>query len=179
MKEQRRRKFFIKGNFQINFILGFILLLFTEVLLTAVIIYQSSYSATEKAMYKSHLVIEKSSQIIGPIILKVNLWVILASIVFAGIAAIISYSRYCAFFEEIIRGLKNLKDNNTSFRIKSGGGMNTRELIKDFNHAAAYLDKRQAGLKIILDALSMERELKNIEKLHIQLCSIIAEKSHE
>jgi len=179
MEKQKRRKFFIKGNFQINFILGFILLLFIEVMFAAMIIYKLSYSATEEAMFKSHLMIEKSSQIIEPIILKVNLCVILASILLAGIGTMIGYFRYRSLFSEIIRGLKNLKDNNSTFRINLGGGKNTRELIREFNHAASYLDKHQADLKIMLDSLSGENELKNIEKLHIQLCSIIAEKNYK
>ncbi len=179
MEKYKRKGFFVKGNFQINFILGFILLLFIEVMLAATIIYKLSYGATEDAMFKSHLLIEKSSQIVGPIILKVNLCVIVISVVLAGILTLISYFRHRVLFDEIIRGLENLKSNHTAFRINLGSGKKAQELVKEFNQAAAYLDKHLADLRADLDELLVEKEFKNIKQLHNRLFSLLAEKTPE
>lgn len=175
MNKNRRKPFFIKRNFRITFIIGFITLLFIEVILAGLFIYKLSAAAVEKEAFRSHISINKSSQITGPIILKVNVFSIIISIILAGLIVTVSYYRNRDLFNKIIEGLENLRDNNLSFRIVARGGKKTRELIKEFNAAASYFEQRGNKLHFVLEGLFAEKELKNIEKLHNQLSAIITE----
>lgn len=175
----KRKPFFIKRNFQITFIIGFVALLFIEVMLSGLFIYRLSAAAVEKAAFRSHITINRSAQIIGPIILKVNACGIIVSILLAGLAVAITYRRSRDLFNKIIEGLNNLRDNNLSFRIDERGSRKTAAFINEFNEAATYFEQRMNNLRFILEAAIAEKELKNIEKLHNRLSSLIAEKDPE
>jgi hypothetical protein len=175
MYTHKRQQFFVKGNFQIAFITGFIMLLFIEVIGAGVCIYRLSYEAIEASTYRSHISLESASQIIGPVILKVNMYVIFTSIILAGLAAAITCFKLHGLFDKIIEGLKNLKYNNTAFRIAESGRKNTRELIKEFNQAASCLDTRMTNVRRLLDLIATEKNLSNLEKLHNKLYSVLAE----
>lgn len=179
MNKFKRKSFFLKGNFQIAFIIGFILLLLLEVMLAGFFIYRLSEETLEKAAFSSHITIDRSAQLIKPVILKVNIYTMLMIVLIAGLAVTITNLRLHALFSKIIKGLENLKDNNTSFQIKPHGRKQARELIKEFNQAASYLDKRLAGLRHVIDSLLGEKELGHIAKLHDKLYSIIAGKNRE
>jgi len=166
MYKQKRKTFFIKGNFQIVFILGFILLLFIEVSLAGIFIYKSSAYALEKVAYSSHISIDKTAQIIKPIVIKVNASVILISIILAACIMALAGISLHSLFNRIIEGLKNLKNNNTSFRISQCGGKDTRELIKEFNQAAIALDKKKNDLNLLINSILAEKDLKTITNLH-------------
>jgi len=176
MNRHKRKPFFIKENFQTTAIICFVLLLFIEVMAAGLFIYRLSEGAIENAEYSSHITISSGSQLIKPIILKVNACAILISVLLACLAAAIMYLRLRALFGKIINGLENLRDNNTSFRINQHGIKNTRELIKEFNQAASSLDKRLADSRDTLDSLIKERGLRHISKLHSRLYSIVAGK---
>ncbi len=175
MNKNRRKPFFIKRNFQITFIIGFIALLFIEVILAGLFIYRLSNAAFEKETFRPHISINKSSQITGPIILRVNVCSIIISILLAGLIVTISYYKNRDLFDKIIEGLENLRDNNLSFRINARGGKKTVKLINEFNAAASYFEQRWNNLRVVLDELIAEKELRNIEKLHNRLTSIITE----
>jgi hypothetical protein len=175
MNKNRRKPFFIKRNFRLTFIIGFIALLFIEVILTGVFIYKLSAAAVEKEAFRSHISINKSSQITGPIVLKVNVFSVIISIILAGIIVTVSYYRNRNLFDKIIEELENLRDNNLSFRIDAAGGKKARELINEFNAAASYFEQRGNNLQAVLDKLIAEKELENIEKLHNKLSSILTE----
>lgn len=176
MNKQKRKLFIIKSNFQIAFIVGFILLLFIEVMAASLFIYRLSAETIEDAVFSSHITIDRSTQIIRPIVLKVNTCFILISIFLSGLVIVIVYLRFHALFSSIIEGLENLRGNNTSFRIKLRGRKNTRELIKEFNQAASSIDSRITLLRGTIDSLLQKKELKDIERLHNKLYSLIADK---
>ncbi len=179
MSKFKRKKFFLKDNFQLAFITGFILLLLFEVMLAGFFIYKLSAKALEEAAFSSHINIISSEQLIKPVVLKVNIYTMLTIVLIAGLAVAIANLRLHALFSKIIKGLENLKDNNTSFCIEPRGRKQTRELIKEFNQAASYLDKRLAGLRHVIDPLIEEKELKHIVKLHNKLYSIITGNNRE
>lgn len=172
----KRKLFFIKRNFQLNFILVFTALLFMEVLLSGLFIYRLSASAIEKEAFRSHIAINSGAQVIGPIILKVNACGIVVSILLAALAVTITYRRNRDLFNKLTEGLDNLRDNNPSFRIDPRGSKKTAALINDFNEAASTFEQRLNNLRFILDAAIAEKELKNIEKLHARLYAIVAER---
>jgi hypothetical protein len=176
INRNKRKLFFIKRNFQIDFIISFVALLFMEVSISGIFIYRLSAAAVENAAFRSHITINRSAQIIGPIILKVNACGIIVSILLAGLAMAITYRRNRDLFNKITAGLDNLRDNNPSFRIEPYGGKKTKSFINEFNAAASYFEQRLNNLRFILDSAIREKELINIEKLHARLSSIIAEK---
>lgn len=155
--------------------MGFIALLFIEVIVTDLFIYRLSSAAIEKEAVRSHIIINRSAQIIGPVILKVNIAAIIISIILAGLIAAIINQRNRNLFNKLIEGLENLKDNNLSFRIDARGGKKTVDLINDFNNTAAYFEQRRNNLRVVLDELIAEKKLDNIEKFHKRLFSIITE----
>lgn len=175
----KRKPFFIKRNFQINFIMGFVTLLFMEALLASVFIYKLSADRIEEAAFRSHISINRSAQIIGPIILAINACSIVASVLLAVLAVTITYRRNHELFNKMIKGLDNLRDNNLSFRIDEHGSKKTVAFIKEFNAAASYFEQRLTNLRFILDSAIAEKELKNIEKLHNRLYAIIAKNDPE
>ncbi|MDO8663125.1 MAG: hypothetical protein Q7K98_07930 [Candidatus Omnitrophota bacterium] len=173
MSNQKRKPFLLKGNFQLTFILGFTLFLFIEVIAAGFAIYILSAKALEDAAFSSHVSFNRSLEIISPIVLKVNIWMILGSIFLACVIILIVYLNLHNLFSKIIQGLENLKNNNTAFRIDLRGNKDTRELIKEFNHTAGYLDHRRLDLHTTIDSLLKKKELEDIVKLHKKLSSII------
>lgn len=178
MNTIKRKRFFIRGNFQIAFIAGFVLLLFMETLSASFFIYILSSRAIEETAFKSHIAINSLAEIVAPIIIKVNICAILISIFLSCVAASIVYFRLIVLFDKILEGLENLRNKAASFRLDVRGGKNAREFIMEFNHMTSYLDKRQAGLLDVLNSIIEEKELKNISKLHKKLDSIIDDENH-
>ncbi len=165
-QKPKRNKFFIKGNFQLSFIIIFISLLFTQILITGLFFLKLTGAAIEEAAFKSHIAIHTSAQIIRPIIIKVNAAAVLTSIFIASIALIIIYIKRHILFTKIITGLEHLKKSDTSFRITLYGGKNTRGLIKKFNQTSDALDQRKNNLLKTLNYLIIEEDLNRIEELH-------------
>lgn len=176
MNKSKRRPFFIKDNFQLSFIAGFIALLFIEIMLADFFIYELSRKAVEDAAFSSHLSLERSAQILGPIILKVNICFIAVTFLLAVLTSAAAYYRLHIVFAGIVEGFNKLKKNNTSVRLKLRGTKPARELIGEFNKAAESLDKRAENLTLIMNSLDKEKELNRLTKLHNELCAIIAEK---
>lgn len=177
MAKQKRRLFLLKENFQIIFITSFVLLLFVEVMAAGLCIYKLTNKSIEQAAFKSHLAVNSGAQIIAPIILKVNIYGILISILMAVLIAAMTFYRIRVLSAKLVKGLQSLADNTTTLLIQPYGGENTRQLIREFNHAASFLDKRQADLRSLLDSLLIEKELKQIDKLHQKLFTLLAEKN--
>lgn len=176
MKKQKRRPFFIKGNFQIAFIGVFILLLLSETAAAGLLIYRLSAEAIESAVFSSHLAINQSAQIIKPIILKVNGWVALISILLACVAVTAVFFKLHTLFSRIIAKLKGLRDNKEFLPLPARGGKNTRKLIAEFNQAGSALDQRLREIHFLLDSLTVAEELSSIHKLHGKLHALIAGK---
>ncbi len=176
MNTYKNRKLLIKGNFQIKFILGFIFLLFIEIILTTLCVYQLASQALEESAFKSHIAITNTAQIIGPVILKVNICAVILSSLIAGIMILFVYFQLKKLLGRLITGINNLTQNNTSFRIPTRGNKNNEILYKEFNQAAAYLDKQQQDLRKILTEIFAETKLENIAKLHDKLYSILKTK---
>ena len=173
MSNQKRKPFLIKGNFQLTFILGFTLFLLIEVIAAGFAIYILAEKTLEDLAFSSHINFNKSLEIISPIVIKVNIWMILCSIFVACAITAITCINLHSLFSKIIQGLENLKNNHTSSRINPRGNKDTRELIKEFNHTAAYLDKNMQDLRTTLDSLLEEKELERIIELQNKLYSII------
>jgi len=176
MNKYKRKRFFIKGNFQLLFIFGFLGILLLEVIIGSLLICKLSNDLIENQEFSSHLSIDTSGRIITPVIIKVNTYIALISILLAGVTAAIMFQRRHLLFNRLTAGLENIKNNNTSFRIKPFGRKNSRLLIKEFNSAVDCLDKRMIKLRETIDSLLEEKELKQIEKLHNKLFSIISGK---
>jgi len=179
MNKLKRKSFFLKGNFQIVFIIGFISILLFEVTLAGFFIYKLSAETLEEAVFSSHINIATSAQIIKPIIIRINIYVILISVALACLIITVTYIKLRVLFGKIIDGLENLKNNNTPLHIKPYGRKQARELIKEFNLAASCLDKQLAGLHHTIDSLVKEKELRHIAKSHDKLYSIIAGNNRE
>ncbi len=177
MHKLKRKPFFIKGNFQIFFIAGFILFLLLEVAGAGFFIYKLSAEKIENAQFSSHININQSIQIIKPVVIKINIYTILFSIIIAGILVLITYFQLHTLFSEIMGGLEKLGGNYTLFRLKPRGTKKTRELIREFNQVGIYFDQRLNDLQLTLNSLSAEKDLKQIAKLHHKLHLIISHKS--
>ena len=176
MNKYKRKSFFIKKNFQVSFIICFIGILLLEVTTASFIIYKLSGELIENAAFSSHLIIDTSGEIITPVIIKVNTYVVIISIILACTIAAIMFQRRRFLFSQIIAGIQNIKNNNTSFRVKPFGRKNSRMLIKEFNSAADHLDKRMFDLRQTLNSLLEAKELDQITKLHNKLYDIISGK---
>ena len=151
------------------------LLLLLEVLTVSLFIYKLSAKAIEGAAFSSHLNIERSTEIIKPIIIKVNIYFMFSSLLLASLWLAATYLKLHRLFARIITGIEEIKSNHTSFRLDLNGGKPARRLISEFNQAASFLDKRRMNLISLLDALLAEKDLEKIKQLHRRLYLIIAE----
>jgi len=179
MEKYKRKLFFLRENFQIHFICSFILFVFVEVIFAAWYIYRLAYLRIEEYAALSHMPVDSAAEVLGPVILKVNACVIVISIIIGFGAAFLSYKRLQELFGRIILGLNELKDNKTRVRLSASGGRNSRELIEEFNQAASCLAARTILIKKLTGELIHEKNIDQIEKIHNDLYSLLAQKDSD
>lgn len=176
MNNMKRKPFFIRKNFEIAFVVVFISLLLCEISGAVFFIYRLSWQALEDNVFRSHLNIQTAAQIVEPVIIKVNIYVVSITVFLGALALSIILIKRRRLFLKIISGLDNLKDNNASFRLRIYGGKKTRVLLKEFNQAAAFIDRRQRDMDSTFRLLTTEMDLKRLASLHKRLYHIITGK---
>lgn len=164
----KRKPFFIKGNFQLKFILCFIGLLITGIGLSVMFIYGALNYILETASFSAHMSFTTSGQLLWWTILKINLLISSIIIVIAIFMGVIVHVYSENLFHILSEGLDHLKQGDFSFRIKRKGRWGGKNLIGQFNHLATGLYKRLELTRTMLNEaiqLTQQENVDVVEKL--------------
>ncbi len=180
----KRKPFFIRGNFQLVFILSYVLILAAGVLCDSALIYHMIKGILERAAFSSHLNLDSSGDLFWGTILKVN-FLLSCAIIAVGLLAITTIYVYLeSFFATLSQGLEKLAAGKVSFRLRRRRLPGMRSFTKDFNEAAHALEKEaadiRAGLEWILSALnSPTREsFHKIKKEHLRIIKKLSKRAN-
>lgn len=151
MTTQKRKPFFIQGNFQLKFILYFTAVLASGILTAAILICQMAARAVEKAAFSSHLSMTSSADLVRQIIMDVN-WRVGAFCVLAGLlAAVFMYFYLQKFFGTLADYLRELAGGKFSSRLMGFEVLLDRSLSEQYNAMAGQMDRNYTNIKEILD----------------------------
>lgn len=183
--QNRRRKYFIKKEFQTKFILKFCIPIVLTALISAFVIYHYSSQSTTTVFEDSRLILKPTAEFIKPGLVLSTL----VSIVIVGIATIIVMffvsHRIAGPLYKLESSLKSLGNGDLSFDIyfrrkdeikRLADVFNTaskdlNRLIKDVKIESTHLDSAIKELKTLLEKLPEEQQGKlkeAIEKLEAE-----------
>lgn len=149
----KRRPFFIRGNIQLVFILGYVVILSAGILCAAAMIYYHLKEILEGAVFSSHLNLESSEQLFWATIFKINFLIAGASIAGGFIAITTAYFYLEAFFASISAGLDAMARKDTSVRLRPRRLWGTRSLVHEFNEAAVSMEREEIEVRRALEAI--------------------------
>ncbi len=144
---RRRKPFFIKGNFQLNFLVCFGFVLAAGISSAAVLICRAGWQVVEKHAFSSHLSLDSSGQLFFRTIVEVNLKVACVTVVVGLLFVIFMHTYFEDFFRHLAEGLKRLGEGDLSVRLKIKNRWFGRVLLVEFNDAAAGLQKTSAQMR--------------------------------
>lgn len=148
-----RAPFLLRGNFQFTFLLGLAALAALGILAASVFNYVALERILEGAAFSAHLSVASSGELVWRAILEVTLLCAGVSL-FVGCAVIVVALWYLEeLFRALAEGLQRLARGECVFRLAMGGKRWGRQLIDEFNDAAAALDRRAGELRGSLDGL--------------------------
>ncbi|MEK6532140.1 MAG: methyl-accepting chemotaxis protein [Deltaproteobacteria bacterium] len=143
----KRGRFYIKKDFQRDFVIKFLLLIVVESLLAIALFLYLSKGTITTGYYGSELVVEKTGRFFMPTILLINLGAIAATAVLGSVLLIILSHRIAGplyrfekTFEEVGKG-----DTTVRFNLRSGDQLSSvAEKINEFN---TILESRVTGIQ--------------------------------
>jgi hypothetical protein len=142
----KRKPFFIKGNFQLKFILCFIFILVFSTGLAALLIFRLSADVIERAAFSSHLSFGNSGELVGRIILEANvkagLFCVLSGLLMIGLM----HFYLGIFFRTLANHLRDLGAGKFSPPLKGPCVLPGRFLVEQYNRLA---EERSSGLAAI------------------------------
>lgn len=168
----KRKPFFIKGNFQLKFILCFISLLILGVSFSALMIHEALNHILEEASFSAHMSLSTSGQLLWRTIIQIN--VLMGSMIIAMglLMGLIVHFYSETLFYVLAKGLDHLKQGDFSFRIKRKGQWAGKNLIGQFNHVASGLSKRlELTCTLLNEAIKLTQQknedmAEKLEQIH-------------
>ncbi len=150
---KKRKPFFIRNNFQLKFIIGFISLLVIATLISTFFIERLLQNIVEEAAFSAHLSVGSSGELFWRTIVKVN--VIAAGVsVIGGLFMILGMYFYLEFFfRSLASGLNRWANGDFSFRFRTKNKWFGRKLLNDFNETAQPLDDRASKIRLLTESL--------------------------
>ena len=171
---KKRKPFFIRGNFQLKFLLFYAAILAAGIFSAVYFIYRVLQGVVEEAAFSSHLSLNSSGELFWPTIVQVNILIATISVLM-GLLAIVGIHYYLEkFFHDLGEGLNRLAQNDFSFRLKTKGRWWVRQLFDDFNGKMEELQKERQRIGALTDSLVAtidERRpgmLKEIKFIHAE-----------
>lgn len=172
---RKRKPFFIRGNFQLKFLLFYAAILATGIFSAVYLIYRALQGVVEEAAFSSHLSLSSSGELFWPAIVRINIMIAGISVL-AGLLAIAGIHYYLdGFFHDLGEGLDRLAKSDFSFRLRTKGRWWVRSLVDDFNQKMEALQKDSERTGALADSLITaidERRpemLKEIKSIHSKL----------
>jgi methyl-accepting chemotaxis protein len=162
----RRKNYFTKKGFQTRFMVRFLGLLITASAISGYIMYLLINKDVEDAFYSSHVNLSSTGQLLLPILVKVNAW-ILAVVLVAAAAIIFLVSRNLEgpmarlgkTAERIGRG-----DLSGNFRLRDSDEL--KSLAGSFDKMTGQLRERFSELRRQADAIDRSAELMLADQIY-------------
>jgi len=175
----KRKLFFIKGNFQLRFIIGFTMILIVAVSTSSWLIYQALRVRIEAAAYSAHLSAASSGQLFWGDFWRINLWV-LGITVAVGIGMVLAlYFYYESFFRSLTYGLNQLARGQWGCRVATKDKWIGCDLIEDFNKLARCYEQKHAAMYRMTDEATQivrsdeENLINGLEDVHHRLRGVM------
>lgn len=184
----KRRNFFIKKEFQGNFIIKFILLIFLGIMLSSGIVYYLTVKNLEEAYYRSHIKIASTGEIVYPILLTANIITIGIVIVITIIITLLISHKIAGPLYRIEKSIREIAGGNLSFQIYlrakdelitladifnsmivklreriekiQDAARSLNDMAKEWNHAQGKIDRK----KLSNDISAVQKKINEIEK---------------
>ncbi|MCR4336627.1 MAG: hypothetical protein NUV91_02315 [Candidatus Omnitrophica bacterium] len=147
---KKRRKFFIKENFQLQFILCCVLIIMAGVVGTILFIFCSAEKILEEVVFSSHLDLKTSVELFGEMIVRANIQMALMTFFLCVLIIAYRFAFLKFYFYSFIKGLNHLANGNFSFRLKERIWLGDQWLSKDFNALANKMDRRSREVESLL-----------------------------
>jgi len=158
----RRRNYFIKKWLQGRFVFGFSVIVLFGFALNLAAVYFLIDRELEGGLYKTHLRIQATSEIVWPVLWKLGIVTLPAIVI---IAALIGYylTRGLEFpLLKFMDALKKTGDGDFSGRLDAGAG-DTNEVTRVFNKTAASLEK---SFRVVKEStVALDRALEGLSYL--------------
>jgi len=155
----RRKNYYIKKGFQINFILKFFTLLLAGALISGAIIYFMSKSALTTTFDNSRLAIRSTADYILPSVLLSGIAVMIIIGFAAIIMTLLASHKIAGPLYHIGKDIDDLASGNLNVRFKLRGGDEIKELAYKLDNMSRSLSLRVAAIKeafINLESLSKD-----------------------
>jgi methyl-accepting chemotaxis protein len=163
----RRHKFFIKKEFQFNFIIWFILVLFSAALIYGISLYTILDNRLEKGLYSPHLKLRSTIEILGPSLLYVNLAIFLILAIISVIVIVFISRKVQDPFNRLKIDAMRVQNGNLTIEEspKTGHlavlvGENFIKAIKDIRERIIKLKDSTNALEMMTEKLKLLAELK-------------------
>ncbi|MFQ5479891.1 MAG: hypothetical protein ACE5DW_01275 [Thermodesulfobacteriota bacterium] len=157
----RRRKFFIKRSLQGRFVAGLVILVTCGLFIDLVAAYFLIEGRLTERLYKIHLQVSSTSDIIGPVIWKLAT-VSVPFIVLAGVA--LGYMLTRSLEAGLTRQIEAMKmagqDGDLTVRLAAASSNNLETARGAFNDAMELLDERCAAVQV--SAAEIEAAMKEL-----------------
>jgi len=171
----KRKPFFIKGNFQLKFILCFMAILAVGTAIAVALIDRDLGEIVEEVVFSAHLSHQSSADIFRETILRTNLRIAGASVAIGILIIVGMYFYLEAFFHYVAKGLERMAGGDYSCRLPGGKINPGRELLDEYNGTAQAMAERTetargliGRLKTAVDSTSAPN-LQDLKSLHKKL----------
>lgn len=159
---KRRRIYFIKKRFQAMFILGFSILIVLESLTIGALLYYLLYNRLNEAIYRSHIKIKTTGELIAPILINVNTAVAITVILIAIIFLLIIARRVEYSLGIFMESATRIGSGDLTCRIDDQYHLLTADLAHSFNKMTEGIKEKVDALKVNLEGI--EDGIKSLDQ---------------
>lgn len=157
-----RKIYFIKKRFQTLFILGFTVMTVIESFGIGLLLYYLLYNRLTNAIYKSHIKIKTTGELIKPILINVNTGVALTVILIVIIFAMIIIRRTENSLNIFKEATQRVGKGDLTYKIDYQSPTLTGELVHFFNNMVEKIRGRVDTLKSDLEGI--ENSIKGLDQ---------------
>ncbi len=155
----RRRNYFIKKGLQSRFIITFAFIVIAVFFLSWFLVYYMIDKELTMELYKSHIKIKTTGEIIRPILLRLNLIVLPVIVAVASIAVILLIRAIENVLLNFVRTVVSFREGDFGRRVAEGA---QDKLSANFNKMADYYEETFVTMKSHLE--DFEKGLIRFEK---------------
>ncbi len=157
--QNRRRKYFINKGYQGRFIASFITMSLSGVILTISAMFYYTHKGIEENLYRSHMKISSTSEIVVPVTVKVSLLFFLLGLIVIGLLALYYEKKARRLVRDMLDGLEKLKEGRLDFEVRLGAEMEFPGLEASLNNMVALNRARLSEMKATVGGITETLEL--------------------
>jgi len=172
---KKRKSFFIKGNFQLKFILLFVALLAVEIAFGIFWVYRVLEKIIEKAAFSSHLSLQSSMELFWGTVIRVNMIMAAVSILVGILVIVLGHMYLQKFLDAVSQVLREWAKGDFSTHLKTKrwwGGTLARDMNKvssDIRRQSGDISKTIDFLEKLLEKAPQKDFVPQAKNLHHKL----------